>query len=215
MIIFHAIFARKHGEAKGYPVIAAFDDAGLSSVLKAYEKFTGTTTDGINFRAAHAELQLVNDMNIVSSHDFPDPALIAKQRAEQVLSEALKARDANLSAVAAFKAAKIAANESASAIKSLSPEHQRVLSDLEAKATKAQADLDAAKKAADEAAAAETMRQDAAIKDQDKTSQAAAAEGTEVLTGAVVLPPEPFAEPVAPAEPAPAQQSPQSIQSAS
>lgn len=201
MIPFYAIFARKHGEAVGYPVIAVFDDAGFSAVFEKYNELVGP--DGVDFRAAHAEVQFIRNLHIDRHHIFPDPATIENARKASALAEARRVRAANEAARSAVENAKDKADEARSALQDLTPEQVTLLEEADA-AEKAHAAAMAEKPtpSADDQAAIDLERERAAkgAEEQKAAAEASAESGTAALTQSIPAIP----SPVATDEPAPA-----------
>lgn len=181
MIQFHSIFARKHGQSNGYPVIASFSDP--LAVLRAYEEIVDPVK-GASFRLAHAEVQHIVNLDIVSQHEFPDPAVIEKLRLEGLLVEAKRLKNAALKAAADLKSTRITLDAATAAMKALSPEQKQLLADTEAAEAKAAADAAAAQKKAEDEATAEQERMEAAAKLQTAAAQDAAMDGTTALENA-------------------------------
>jgi hypothetical protein len=190
MITFHAIFARKHGEANAYPVIAAFGDEGLTAVLEKYGELTGS--DGEDFRSATAEMTMIRiegDHFVREAHHiFPDPTQIEKERKARDLAEAKRIRAENDAADLALENAKDRVQEAKDSLQKLSPEQKELLDEADEAAEKALAAHEKEEqRRADEEAASE-LEQERLAKEGEKQSAAAAASvesGTSLLTGAV------------------------------
>ena len=190
MITFHALFARKHGSATGYPVIAVFGEEGLAAVLAKYNEITNASS-GASFRAAHAEVQLIQNLDIVAHHEFPDPAMLEKQRVDGLLAEARRVKDQAANSMAAAKAARAKADADSAAFRLLSPEHKQLLADAEAAEAKAAREAAEAAKAAQIAESAEQKRMEEAAKVNADGAQSVAEDGTAALVGSLpVLAPE-------------------------
>jgi hypothetical protein len=170
-ITFHALLARKHDEPTAYVVI---DSCG--SEIAVLDKLNELThpAKGADFRAAHAELVLVRDFNIIEQLDFPNPALIEKQRKAAALAEALAAHNAAEEAKAKAAAAQAEAKAKVAAIKELTPEQQQMVSahkaaqaaaverrDEAAEAERAASEAEQARMAAGDAEIAEKAKADA------------------------------------------------------
>ena len=185
-IQFHAIFARKHGEPNGYPVIASFSDP--LAILKKYDEIVDASA-GAEFRAAHAEIQLIQNLDIISQHEFPDPAQLERERKNQALAAAHRAKGEADRSFANLAAARQRADEASRALKTLTTEQKALLAEAEAEA-KAQAEAAAKAQAEAEAAAKEAQaRVEAAEKAAAAAAAAAAAEGMKSLAAATVVPP--------------------------
>lgn len=151
-IPFHAVLARKHGKQEGYAVAVSFADS-----LPIRRKFDQLLADA-TFRAEHAEMQLIVDLNMIRQLRFPDPAIVEKQRKDIVAREAQEARTAIATAESKLSAAKEDHQRAITVLKSLTPEHKAVLKDLDAvdaaRVKEEQAKAEASKQAENERAAA-------------------------------------------------------------
>jgi len=186
MIVFHAIFARKHGEKNGYPVIAAFGPEGHTAVLDKYTELTGT--EGASFRAENAEMELItidgDTFRLESHHSFEDPKTLAARRERVLLDEALKTRAEQTAAQAAFDAARDRVGEAKEGLKTLTPAQKKLLADYDEKAFAAQVkanELSGDEKAQRAASAAEQTRQRAAEIEQRSKALGVAIDSTGAL----------------------------------
>jgi hypothetical protein len=182
MIPFHAIFARKHGEAIGYPVLAAFDEAGRIAIYAKFEELRGPKGD--QFRAEHAEVQLINNLDIETEWKFPDPATVEAERKAKALAEARKLRADNEIAQKTLKAAKDNAESAKSALKTLSSEQQALLDEADAAENAGAKKAESEKSDEEAASAAERERAEKASAEQTASAEASAKSGSEALVSA-------------------------------
>jgi hypothetical protein len=181
MITFSAIFARKHGAPTGYPVVASFGNE--VAVLAAFREITDPAA-GAEFRAEHAEVELIRDMRVIDHLDFPDPSITERQRLAALQADAVAKQKAARDAAANHKTAQAAAKAAAQDFAALSPEQKQHLRDLEDAEEKAAAAAEAALKEssqADEEARAATA---AVAKANESEAQQAATDGAAALNAA-------------------------------
>lgn len=181
-INFTAIFARKHGAAKGYPVIASFD--GEHAVLRAFAEIIDPVK-GADFRAEHAEVQLIRGVRPVDHLDFPDPSITERARLKALQADALAKQEAARKAAASHKAAQALAKSAAVAYQNLSPEQKQFLADLDAAEAKAEKEAAAAQAKAEAAEKEAAARRAAAEKAQAEAAAKTASEATAALAAAV------------------------------
>lgn len=144
-IVSHMIFARRHGEANGYPVIVAFGDEGHTAVLAKYNEITGPEEAGKTFRAENAEVQMIDNLSISAEHFFPDPSRVESERKARALAEAIAARNEVQKSQLVLANAKEQLTLAKAAAVELTDEHKKLLAefDKEQAAKSAQADEEA------------------------------------------------------------------------
>jgi hypothetical protein len=183
VITFHVILARKHGEADGYPVLAAFNEAGWIAVHKKYNEIVDSEA-GAEFRAAHAEVQVYQNFDLFAAHEFPNPADVEVKRRASALADARRIRAANETAKKHLADAKNRALEAQSAIRTLTDEQKQLLEEADAavraveeKAEREKADAEAKTELARE-------QREKAEQEQATAAQESAKAGTKALSSA-------------------------------